>query len=296
MNEKFIQNTIDLCGNTGRKWLNDLPQIIAEIEKSWSVKTEKPFQNLSYNYVAPCIRADGSDAVLKIALPLDSPEIFNEARFLKMTNGNGAVKLFEVDENRRAILLERSMPGENLKEVCGGKEIEAVEIAIPILRELLKKPPENSAFRTLDEWFGNFFTRAPKTDFPVEYQNKARRIYEHLSPVSEKYLIHGDFHHENILSAIREPFLAIDPKGIIGGVGYETAVFLNNHLWWLASGQNLREKLNAAVRRFSESFGIAPADLQKWAYAQIVLSAWWTFEDHGANWQAQLAFAEFWEV
>jgi streptomycin 6-kinase len=296
MNEKFIQNTIDVCGDAGRKWLDDLPQIIAEIERNWALKAQKPFQNLSYNYVAPCIRAEGSEAVLKIALPLDDPEIFNEARYLETANGNGTVELFELDEDKRAILLERLSPGENLKEVCRGNEQEAVEIAIPILRALLKTPPENSAFRTLDEWFNNFFVRSPGTNFPAQYQTRARRIYEELSATSKKYLIHGDFHHENILSSTRESFLAIDPKGMVGDVGYEIAVFLNNHLWWLAGGQNLREKLSAAVRRFSEAFGIAPADLQKWAYAQNVLSAWWTFEDHGANWQAQLAFAEFWEV
>lgn len=294
MNEKFIKNTTDLCGESGRKWLNDLPEIIAEIESNWSISAEKPFRNLSYNYVAPCVCADGSKAVLKIALPLDDPEIFNEARYLETTTGNGAVRLFELDEERRAILLERAIPGENLKEVCREDEIKAVEIAIPILEKLLKTPPENSPFRSLDEWFNNFFTRAARTNFPVEFQTKTRRIYEELSSAS--YLIHGDFHHENILSATREPFLAIDPKGIVGDIGYEIAVFLNNHLWWLADLQNLREKIDAAVRRFSEAFAIAPARLQKWAYAQIVLSAWWTFEDHGTNWERELAFAEFWEV
>lgn len=294
MNEKFIQNAIDLCGESGRKWLNDLPQIIAEIERNWAIIVEKPFRNLSYNYVAPCVCADGSKAVLKIALPLDDPEIFNEARYLEAANGNGAVGLFELDEDRRAILLERSVPGENLKEVCREDEIKAVEIAIPILRKILKSPPKNSSFRTLDEWFDNFFTKAARTNFPVEFQKKARRIYEELSSTS--YLIHGDFHHENILSATREPFLVIDPKGIVGNIGYEIAVFLNNHLWWLASGQNLREKIYAAVEQFSEAFDLAPAHLRKWAYAQIVLSAWWTFEDHGANWERELAFAEFWEV
>lgn len=296
MNEKFTQNAIDLCGEDGKKWLNDLPQIIAEIERNWLLTVEKPFRNLSYNFVAPCIRADGSEAVLKIALPLNNPEIFNEARFLEIADGESAAKLFELDESRRAILLERLMPGENLKEDCRENEIEAVEIAIPILRELIKMPPERHSFRTLEEWFNNFFTKAPKTNFPTEFQNKARRIYEQLSSNSKKYLIHGDFHHENILSAKRKPFLAIDPKGIIGEIGYETAVFLNNHLWWLTGQQDLREKLDTAVRRFSEAFEITPADLNKWAYVQMILSAWWTFEDNGANWEAELAFAEFWEV
>jgi len=295
--EKFKRNTIDLCGESGNQWLKSLPQIIEEIECNWSLKAEKPFKNLSYNYVAPCVCLDGGEAVLKIALPLDHPEIFNETRFLRMANGNGAVKLLQSDKSRRAILLEKLTPGENLKEVCCRDEARAVEIAIPIARRLLKTPPPNTGFRTLEEWFNNFFEKAAGTNFPSEYQNKARGFYEQLnSNFSHKFIIHGDFHHENILSATREAFLAIDPKGIVGDIGYEIAVFLNNHLWWLAAEQNLREKLNDAVRRFSEAFEIEPHDLRKWAYLQMVLSSWWTFDENGENWESDLAFAEFWDV
>jgi streptomycin 6-kinase len=288
---------LDLCGATGEQWLKDLPQIIEELSAVWQLKVEKSFPNLSYNFVAPCVCTDGGEAVLKIALPLNNPEIFNEARFLQMAQGSGAVKPFELDEKRRAILLERLTPGANLKEVCLEEATKAVEIAIPIMRGLLKEPPQDSVFRELDEWFNNFFEKAPKTTFPLEFQNKAREFYKKLSSTSkQKYLLHGDLHHENILSATREPFLAIDPKAIVGEIGYEIAVFLNNHLWWLASDVNLKEKLDRAVRQFSESFEIEQRDLRKWAFAQIALSAWWTFDENGENWERELAFAEFWEV
>ncbi|MGI8786836.1 MAG: aminoglycoside phosphotransferase family protein [Pyrinomonadaceae bacterium] len=295
--EKFRRNTLDLCGKLGEQWLNDLPRIIEEIESRWRLNAEKPFQNLSYNYVAPCVCADCGEAVLKIAPPLNNPEIFNEERFLQMANGNGAVKLLKSDKSLRAILLEKLTPGENLKEVCRRDDAKAVEVFITIMDKLLKDSPPNLAFRSLDEWFNNFFEEAANTKFPFEFQNKTRKFYEQLSNVSkQKFLLHGDLHHENILSAGREAFLAIDPKGIIGEVGYETAVFLNNHHWWLASEPNLEEKLNDAVRRFSEAFAIKPLDLRKWAYSQMVLSAWWTFDENGKNWEKDLAFAEFWEV
>ncbi len=295
--KEFAQNTLDLCGEEGEQWLNSLPQTIKEIEGDWSLRAEKCYSNLSYNFVAPCACADGSEAVLKIGLPLDNPEISGEARFLQMANGNGAVKLLKIDESRRAILLERLTPGKNLKEIYLGDESKAVEAAIKTLREIIKEPPANSAFRQLEDWFDNFFEKAPKTNFPSEFTNKALEFFKELNFASkQKFLIHGDLHHENILSATREPFLAIDPKGIIGDIGYEVGVFLNNHLWWLASEPDLREKLNDAVRRFSEAFEIEQPDLRKWAYAQLALSAWWTFDENGENWQTDLAFAEFWEV
>jgi len=292
---RFTQNTLDLCGELGEQWLNDLPQIVKELAENWSLEVEKPFQNLSYNFVAPCIYK-GDRAVLKIALPLNNPEIFNEARFLQMANSKGAVKLLKLDETHRAILLERLMPGANLKEVFHKDSGKAVEIAINTMRVILRESPINSAFLQLEDWFNNFFTKAEKTNFPAGFQKKTREFYKELSSGSKpKYLIHGDLHHENILSATREPFLAIDPKGIIGDIGYEISVFLNNHLWWLASEPNLGGKLNDAVQQFSEAFAIKPQDLRKWAYAQMVLSAWWTFEENGKNWKTDLALAEIWD-
>lgn len=42
--------------------------------------------------------------------------------------------------------------------------------------------------------------------------------------------MHGDLHHENILSSVREPWLAIDPKGLIGESEYEVISFLLNNV------------------------------------------------------------------
>lgn len=296
LSPRFIQSTLDLCSEIGEQWLKDLPRIIEEIAENWSVEVNKPFQNLSYNYVAPCVCADGGEAVLKIALPLNNPEIFNEASFLQIADGKCAVKFLNFDEKRRAMLLEKLTPGANLKEICDNDGAKAVEIAIGVMRGLLKKPPENSTFRKLEDWF-NGLKKAENTKFGDRFAKKAFGFFEESTFASkQKFLIHGDLHHENILSAQREPFLAIDPKGIIGDIGYEIAVFLNNHLVWLSTEENLQEKLDDAVRRFSEAFEIEARDLKNWAFAQMVLSAWWTFEENGENWQTDLAIAEVWEI
>ncbi|MCY7374933.1 MAG: aminoglycoside phosphotransferase family protein [Pyrinomonadaceae bacterium] len=295
--EKFARNALGLCGAAGERWLNDLPHIIEEISENWQIEAAKPFANLSYNFVVPCVCSNGGKAVLKIALPLNNPEIFNEAKLLQTADGNGAVKLLKFDESRRAILLERLTPGANLKENFRGDESKAVEAAIKVLHGLPKNPPQHLEFRRLEEWFDNFFVKANGTKFPCEFQNKAHGYYEELSSATnQKILLHGDLHHENILLATREEFLALDPKGIIGEIGYEIAVFLNNHLWWLASELNLQKKSDDAVRQFSEAFAVEPPDLNKWAFAQMVLSAWWTFEENGENWQTDLALATIWEA
>lgn len=294
--EKFVKNTLEVCPESGAKWFDDLPQIIKSLAEKWQVKVEKPFENLSYNYVAPCVFADGgSESVLKIALPLKNPEISNEARYLQIQNGDGAVKILNFDKELRAMLLEKLNPGKHLKEIFAGNEQSAVEVAAALIKKLRCKASADSEFILLEVWFENFFKRAKNTEFPQEYLKNTQEIFYEFNTSSQKFLLHGDLHHENILSAEREPFLAIDPKGIIGEFGFETGAFLNNHANWLAGELDLREKLINAVAHFSESLAIEPRDLYKWAFAQMVLSIWWTFEDGGQNWREEFWRAEIWE-
>ena len=85
---------------------------------------------------------------------------------------------------------------------------------------------------TLDQWFDNF-RRYTETEFSAEYAAKAFEIYERLSiQPGRTFYLHGDFHPGNVVTATRSPFLAIDPKGIVGHLGYDIAVFVNNlHRW-----------------------------------------------------------------
>lgn len=295
LSEKFVRLITKAHGAKGAGWLAELPEIVEKIEEKWSLKAGKPFQNLSYNYVAPCIcRASGDEAVLKIGFPEANSPIWGEAEMLKLYNGNGAVKFLRIDEKNLALLLEKLNPGEHLQNLFRGDEAKSVEIAIEVLRKIRRKPPDKHNFIKLEDWFAGF-EKARNTNFPAQAVGKARKFYEEFSN-GEKFLIHGDLHHENILSAERESFLAIDPKGVVGQIGYEISVFLNNHSWWLANDVRLREKLDYAVLKFSEAFEIESQTLRKWAYAQGVLSAWWTFEENRENWKPALASVEVWEV
>lgn len=293
---KFVRNVLDLCGNLGEEWLNDLPQIIEKLSFEWNFQAEKPFENLSYNYVAPCKFLDGKESILKIALPLNNPEIYNEAKYLQIQNGRGAVKILNFNKMRRAILLEKLNPGKHLKEIFQGNEKRAVEIAADLTNKLKRKPPVNSDFLLLENWFENFFKRARYTEFPQEYRKNVQEIFYQLNNSSQKFLLHGDLHHENILFAGNELFLVIDPKGIIGEVGFETAAFLNNHANWLAEKPNLQEILTEAVAVFSGKLKIAPKELYQWAYTQMILSVWWTFEDGGKNWREEFWRIKTWET
>jgi streptomycin 6-kinase len=294
---KFTEVILGAFREEGRYWMESLPQIIGEIEENWSLRIEKnPFPNLSYHYVAPCLCADESEAVVKIGFPGEAVYILNEVKTLKFISGRSLVKLLRFDEKRFAMLLEKLVPGENLKTVCRDNDLKAVEIAIKTMSKFWRKPPADHDFPMLEKWFDGL-KEAERINFAPEYTKKALTFFEELNASADsKMLLHGDFHHENILSAEREPFLAIDPKGIVGNIGYDITVFLINHANWLVGKPDFQKKLDDAVGKFSDAFEIESSDLRKWTFAHSVLSAWWTFEENCENWKRELAFAEIWKV
>jgi streptomycin 6-kinase len=294
---ELVAHVTSMCGSKGVKWLDELGDVVRELEQSWSLKVLEPFPAGEFNFVAPSVRDDGELAVLKISPPFESIEIVGEAAFLRSRNGDGTVRLIAEDMGRRAILIEHAVPGKNLAELFTDDPSQSLGPAIEVLRSILSPPPASSEIKTLDEWFDGMRRKHPPTSFPSGYASKALNIYEDLSRDSDRtFYLHGDFHPGNIVSATRKPFLAIDPKGIIGHIGYEIAVFLNNFHWWQETRSDVRPRLDNAVTQFSDAFDIDPFELRQWAFAQMVLGAWWTFEDMPEIYAGEVAKADVWDV
>lgn len=295
--KKFVENTLALCGTRGQEWLEKLPDTVSDLETKWSIRFIDHFRNLSYNFVANVKLADGKSAVLKIALPLEDAEIYGEAAYLKTINGDGAVRLLGFDREDQAMLLERIAPGANLRSVCKREQWKAVDITIEVLKRILRPIPEDTGnFISLDDWFDGL-NRAKGTTFPQDYANTALTLYEDLSKDKDRtFLLHGDIHHDNILSSTRGKFLVIDPKGMIGHVGYDIGVFLNNHHDWLEWDTRLEGKLDTAISEFANAFGLDEIVIRKWAFCQMVLSWWWLFDEMPGTFGEELGLSDVWKV
>jgi streptomycin 6-kinase len=83
----------------------------------------------------------------------------------------------------------------------------------------------------------------------------------------------------------REPWLVIDPKGLAGERAYETAAFLRNKADIEADTTALAQR---RIAQMSEVMGVDRQRVLLWAFAAGVLSALWTFEDHGEIGEANL--------
>ncbi len=290
---KLARHFVDLFGDDGRAWLEQLPAIIAGCEHEWSVTALSPLDNLSYNYIAPATRADGSDVILKIGMP--NPELITEIDALLRFDGRGCVRLLAFDRERGALLLEWLRPGRPLADL--GDDEEATRIAARTMRQLWRPVPSRHAFPTTARWAEGLdrmrrHFHGGTGPLPTLLVEKAERLFsELLASMEQPVLLHGDLHHWNILSARRQAWLAIDPKGVVGEPAYEVGAFLRNIAPHLRTPSRLggrssdRRIIARRVDVLAEELGFERERLLGWGLAQAILSAWWSIEDHGRGWE-----------
>jgi streptomycin 6-kinase len=199
--------------------LETLAPIAAKVAAEWGVELGPPFALSRYSYVAPA----GDNAVLKVTPPEDD-ESDEEADALALWDGDGAVRLLRRDRERRALLIERALPGDDISKL---PEDEATAIAVAVGRRLWR--PAAEPFRWIGDHVPRWLDDAERSEQKGrELIPLARDLYASLD-VRRGTLVHGDFHHHNILRA-GERYLAIDTKAMLGEPEYDIPSFLWNPL------------------------------------------------------------------
>ena len=119
-------------GDAGQAFAAALPARASELARRWSLTLGPALPGARTAFVAPCRRADGSEAVLRIGFPEQEPG--GEAAALRSWGGEGAVRLLESDDSGRAMLLERCQPGAHLSESVPADRV--IEIGARLLAGL----------------------------------------------------------------------------------------------------------------------------------------------------------------
>jgi streptomycin 6-kinase len=284
----FVQTIHEVFPDRGAAWLQHLPELIGHFEQRWSLRVEAPFANLTYNYVAPAWRADGSAAVLKLGVP--NKETNTEIEALRLYDGQGMARLLEADAGQGALLLERLLPGTPLVSV--GDDDTATQLAGQVMRQLRRLLPPEHAFPTVEKWASGLARLRAQFDggtgpLPAALVRQAEGLFRDLLASSAApVLLHGDLHHNNILAAERAPWLALDPKGVAGEPAYEVCALMRNPRPQPAAVLARRASILAEVLEIDRKRILA------WSFAQAVLSAWWSIEDQGHGWEGAIEVAE----
>ena len=283
-------------GEAGRLWLAGLPRLVERCATRWSLRVGPPFDNLSYNYAAPAEGPGGERLVLKVGPPC--PELLSEIEALRLFDGRGAARLLDADPGWGALVLERLEPGTSLVALCEEEDAAATSAAAGVMRRLWRPAPDRHDFPTAADWGEGF--RRMRVHFGGGTGPLPRRLFEEaaslfaelLASSAPPALTHGDLHHGNLLASAREPWLAIDPKGLVAEPAYEVGALLRNPLPQLLRRPDPVKVTERRVAQLSEELGFERARVRGWAVAQAVLSVWWGVEDSGSVSESGLAVAE----
>jgi streptomycin 6-kinase len=273
----FAEWTIAREGDPGREWIDRLPGLVAAYLDRWALTPDGPVLHGYVGIVLPVVRAGGERAVLKVSW-LDGDRWW-EAHALAAWDGRGAVRLLERDDPAGVMLLERLDPARSARALTG---VAASSVAGQVCRRLAVPAPPDMP--RVDELAARWAEELPRQwerlgrPFARKWLDAAVATCRELGPHQPDLLLHGDLVFDNMLRSEREPWLVIDPDGLVGEPAFEAAPFLTNRWSELTAQPDLRAALRDRLAAFVEGAGVDFERARRWAQARHVSDAMWCRE------------------
>jgi streptomycin 6-kinase len=259
------------AGAAGRAWAATLAHVLEEVATNWQLEVGDAFDDGAASLTLRAVGASGEPAALKLQFP--HPEADQEAAALAEWDGHGAVRLLAHDPERHALLLELCRPGTPLFEL---EQDAALDVLIALLPRLWR--PADRPFRPLADEAGHWAETLPRTweraGRPYEQRllEAALAMIAELAPTQgEQVLVHQDLHTGNVLRAEREPWLAIDPKPLLGEREFGLAPIVRG-----AELGHGREHVLHRLDRLCGELGLDRERARGWAFVQTLA---WTIDE-----------------
>jgi streptomycin 6-kinase len=190
------------------------------------------------------------------------------------------------------LLLERAQPGHDLWTVPDDGA--RLDIAAELMRRLWRPVTAEtvrSVGSTARAWADTTERRLVTSEVPWVTGPIERGIDLLRSlprDASERTLVHGDFHPGNILAAEREPWLAIDPKPLVGDPAFEPIQLLTQRAGRLTEPTSPDEAARR-ITAIAERSGLDADRIAQWGIARCAEWSMWSWE-HGHTIDAAIAY------
>ncbi|WP_369373579.1 aminoglycoside phosphotransferase family protein [Streptomyces sp. cg36] len=272
--EEFTRTTVEREGEAGSAWLAELPLIVDELLETWECVPDGDVTHGGVGVIVPVRRPAEGAAVLKVSFP--HPGNVHEPDAFEAWGGRGAVRLYERDDTRFAMLLERALPT-TLEQLVDGDEVVAVagrlshRLAVPAPAALPRLGDR------ADDWEAELRKDADELAHALSPRvlDAALDTVRDLGRVQPDTLVHGDLHARNILRAEREPWLAVDPKGYAGDPAHDGGTLLKSRALALVGADDLGKAAHRVVDVFAEAAQVDRERVWRWSQLHAVQAAFW---------------------
>ena len=264
-------------GADGQAWLAALPGLIADLEREWGIAVGRGLPGGSTSYVARAQCADGSRAVIKVALADDGWA--DQVATLERAAGAGYVRLLRADLSRRAVLLEEL--GRSLETLGWSPQdqlgclADTLAIAWQDPKGAVPEAGQDKASR-----LGTYVVEAwLRLDRPcserVIDQAKAFAERRAAEATTDLVVVHGDPHSGNLL-AVPSPrpgaetgYVFVDPDGFVADRAYDLGVALRDWCPWLL-GPDARRTAEGFCAVLAERSGVDAQRIWEWGFVERV--------------------------
>lgn len=226
------------------QWRRDLDKHVAQCAKRWNLAIEGTISPGWVSVVLNVVCEGKTPAVLKIRRPGKNAK--REANALRAFAGKKCVRLLEFDPTIAAALLERVIPGQQLRESDPPEQDLAM---IEIMRTLWVTMPNERAGTLEDEADRLADNMEQVASDEWEFGTAARQLRV-LAESQDAWsvMLHGNLHVGNVLCR-QDGWVTVSPRGYMGEREFDAG-------WWLrdppttADGfapKALRRKLDVMV-------------------------------------------------
>lgn len=258
-------------------WLDNVPTTISDLCTKWKIELDHVVSDTYVTLVALGHSDVLGPVVIKSSALAD--EFLSESTALNRAAGENVARVYDLDVERSAMVMERIVPGIQLWKVAMPDD-DATRLAAETIATFWREVPNPDHLHPLRQWMRALFDWSPRPDLIApDMIQRAQELGAALFARSTRScLLHGDFQHKNLLQRSSGDWVIIDPKGLYGDPGFEFAAWMYN-----PAGVTARDDyLELATRRAaicSDIWNIDQQELIDWAFVGAVLSmCWWNSE------------------
>ncbi len=273
--QPLVRARVAALGAEGQAWVDALPGLLDELAGRWSLRLGRALPGGSASYLVTAVRADGSDAVLKVAL--GENDTAAHARALRSADGRGYVRLLEGDPACGALLLERLGPSLDHGSLPVEEQLDA--LASTLLGAW--RPPDSPAYdkaAALGAAVAGWADQHPGLVGPVVVERALACAAALARPdPGDLVVVHGDAHPGNLLR-VRAPraggatgWVFVDPDPFVADRAYDLGVAVRDFsARLLADPGAAPERFRSWCRRVAAPSGADADRVWAWGFLERV--------------------------
>ncbi|MGH9275668.1 MAG: aminoglycoside phosphotransferase family protein [Acidimicrobiales bacterium] len=275
---ELVRQRAESGGAIGRRWLDDLPDLVATLAHQWRLDVRTSFRGGTAAFVAAAVDESGRDCVLKVWMPFEMEVDGSFGRSVlvhQLARGRGCAVLLAHDDSVPAMLLERLGP--NLHELAMPVP-QILEAVATTLHTFWRPVDEDCGLPTGVEkaaWLADFITTSwdelgqpcarAVVDRAVAYCNERAAAFD----PSDAVLVHGDAHGWNTLDAGDDTHKLVDPEGLRSERAHDLGVPMREYNRPLLAGDTA-----SLVRERAEQLAswcdVDPEPVWQWGFIERV--------------------------